>query len=54
MQVVVTSAPNGIPVAAPVICPEKSAGWMQMMYAIAANVESPAIVSVLRELPREV
>ena len=26
---------------------------MQMMYAIAANVESPAMVSVLRELPME-
>lgn len=31
MHVVVTSAPNGIPVAVPVIWPEKSAGCMQMM-----------------------
>lgn len=50
MQVVVSSAPNGIPVGVPVICPEKSAGWMQMMYAIAAKVESPAMTSVFIEL----
>jgi len=50
MQVVVTRAPNGIPVAVPVIWPENSAGWMQRMYAIAAKVERPAITSVRKEL----